>query len=76
MTLDHDTDPLLRSVSHLQVLTPDEGRAERLRARCRARLAQRAPANNPRFVPALITGLCLVYLSAIVHDVLRLRAGF
>lgn len=76
MTLDHDTDPILRSVSRLQLLTPDEGRAERLRARCRDRLAQRAPANSPRFVPALITGLCVLYLSALVHDVLRLRAGF
>ena len=76
MTTDHDTDPILRSVSRLQTLTPDEGRAERLRARCRARLRRRAPEKARRFGPALIAGLCIVYLSAIVHDVLRLRERF
>ena len=76
MTTDHDNDPILLSVSRLQILTPDEARTERLRARCRARLGDRVPATNHRFGPALIAGLCVLYLSAIVHDVLRLREGF
>lgn len=63
-------DRILRQVSQLTVLTPDERRAERLRARCRARLAPR-PSRTPRlFGPAAFAGLCLLYLSAIVHDVL------
>jgi len=67
-----ESDHLLRPVSQLTVLTPDERRAERLRARCRARLAPR-PARAARrpFGPAIFAGLCLLYLSAILHDVLQ-----
>ena len=67
----HD-DPLCRRVSQLTVLTPDERRAERLRARCRAKLAARAPRTRRPFAPAVFAGLCLLYLSAIVRDVLQL----
>lgn len=73
MTIDHDTDPILRSVRQLPMLAPDRGRADRLRARCRARLEHRGAVKDRRLGPALIAGLCLLYLSAIVHDVLRLR---
>ena len=76
MTTDHDNDPILLSVRRLQILTPDDARTERVRARCRARLGDRGPARNHQFGPALIAGLCVLYLSAIVHDVLRLSKGF
>jgi hypothetical protein len=67
-----DHDHLLRQVSQLTVLAPDERRAERLRARCRAKLAPRAVKTRRPFAPAVFAGLCLLYLSAIVRDVLQL----
>ena len=70
-----EDDPILRQVSRLTVLTPNEGRTNRLRARCRARLAPPAPEKERRVAPALFAGFCLLYLSAIIHDVLQLR-GF
>lgn len=73
MMIDDAPDPILRTVSQLPVLIPDQRRAERLRERCRAKLARRAPENEGRLSQALIAALCLVYLSAVVHDVLRLR---
>ena len=69
-------DPVLRRVSELTVLTSDHGRAERLRSRCRAALEQRAPVKRQRLGPALLAGLGLIYLSALVHDVLLLRRLF
>lgn len=63
----------LPSVSRLPVLTPDHVRAERLRAACRARLARRTPEPRRRFGPALLAGSCLLYLFAIVYDMLRWR---
>ena len=68
-----DDDPVLRRVRRLTVLSSDEQRAGRLRARCRARLARRAPRPSRQFGPAVLTGFCLLYLSAIVHDMLQLR---
>ena len=66
-----DDDPVLRSISRLAVLTPDEERAAALRARCRARLRRtRKPARV--LGPALLAGLCLLYLSALVLEVLRM----
>lgn len=64
---------LLRQVGRLTVLTSDAQRSGRLRARCRARLARRAPQPSGRFGPAVLAGFCLLYLSAVVHDVLQLR---
>lgn len=69
-------DALLRRVSELTVLTSDDRRAERLRSRCRAALGQHAPVKRRRLGPALLTGLGLVYLSALIHDVLQLRGMF
>jgi hypothetical protein len=66
-------DLLLRQVSQLTVLTPDERRAEHLLVRCRARLARRRAAPRQGYGPALLAGFCVLYLSAIVHDVLRWR---
>ena len=72
MTVDDAPDLVLRSVGQLPVLTPDELRSAQLRARCRARL-QRPPQPKRRLGPALFTGLCVLYLSALALDVLRLR---
>lgn len=72
MMIDDASDPILRSVGRLPVLTPDDRRAERLRARCRAKLARRAEPKERTFGHALIAGLCLIYLSAVVYDVIRL----
>ena len=69
---DEQSDPVLRSVSELPMLTPDEQRSARIRARCRAKM-QREPKPPRRLGPALFTGLCVLYVSALLLDVLRLR---
>ena len=69
-----EDDPVLRRVSELTVLTSDHPRAERLRSRCRAALEQRAPVKRQRVGPALLAGLGLIYLSALIFDVMALRA--
>ena len=69
-----EDDPVLRRVSELTVLTSDHRRAERLRSRCRAALEQRAPVKRQRVGPALLAGLGLIYLSALIFDVMALRA--
>jgi hypothetical protein len=61
-------DPVERAVSRLVVLPPDPRRATRVRARCRHRMQRASKARL--VVPALFTGLCLLYLSALVHDAL------
>jgi len=72
MIVDDASDPVLRSISRLPVLTPDERRAAKLRERCRAQM-RRAPKPERRLGPVLFTGLCVLYLSALLLDVLRLR---
>jgi hypothetical protein len=67
-----DTDPVLRGISELTVLTPDARRAAVLRERCRARL-RRTPEPRRTFGPALLGSLCVVYLAALVLDIMRLR---
>ena len=69
-----EDDPVLRRVSALTVVTSDHRRAERLRSRCRAALEQRAPVKRQRVGPALLAGLGLIYLSALIFDVMALRA--
>ena len=71
MTIDH-SDPILRGISELTVLTPDARRAAVFRERCRARL-RRAPEPQPTLGPALCGSLCVLYLAGLVLDVLRLR---
>jgi hypothetical protein len=79
---DEANDPLLRSLRALPVLEPDPARAARVRARGRDIFARRRrqatqPAGSSSIVVllerALVGGLCLIYLSAVLHDVLRLR---
>jgi len=59
---------------HQQVvgLTPDERRAERFRERSRSQM-RRPPKPGSVLGPVLFTGLCVIYLGALVLDVLRLR---
>ncbi len=76
MTDRSDSDLILNRISRLTALTPDPGRAERLRARCRARMA-RPVSERPRVVvPALLAGVGALYLSAVAANVLRLRGMF
>ncbi len=72
MIVDDASDLVPRGISRLAVLTPDERRAALLRERCRAQM-RRAPKPVRRLGSVLLTGLCVLYLSAIVLDVLRLR---
>jgi hypothetical protein len=79
---DESYDPLLRNLARLSILEPDASRTERIRARCHRAIARRQQA--ARIAPgasftqlvlesALVGGLCLIYLSAVVLDVLRLH---
>jgi hypothetical protein len=74
MTVDDASDPVLRNISRLAVLRPDDRRAAQLRERCRNRM-RRAPKPEGRLGPVLFTGLCVLYVSAVVLDVLRVRGG-
>jgi hypothetical protein len=72
MSIDDAADLALRSVSQLPPLRPDERRSAQVRARCRAQL-RRARKPRRRLGPVLFTGLCVIYVSALVLDVLRLQ---
>ena len=83
MRLDMD-DGLLNHLAQLPPLMPDPVRAERVRARCRARvqiggrwasLALPAAALNKYVAPAVLGGICALYLAAVVVIVIRLRAA-
>jgi hypothetical protein len=67
-----ESDQVLRGISELTVLTPDARRAALVRDRCRARL-RRAPQPPQTLGPALFGSICVLYLTALVLDVLRLR---
>ena len=68
-------DAILRSVSRLEVLTPDPRRAARTRERCHARLRRPVPTSPPTVGLALCGALGVLYLAALALDILRLRAG-
>jgi hypothetical protein len=70
--IDDADDPVARRLRRLEVLVPDQRRAEQVRQRCRARL-RRPPAPDSGIAPVLVTSLCVLYLCAIAIDVLRLR---
>jgi hypothetical protein len=72
--VDDASDRVLRSLRQLPMLSPDERRSAQLRARCRARM-RRAPKPERSLGPVLFTGLCVLYLSALVLDVLRLQGA-
>jgi hypothetical protein len=84
MIPDEARDPILIGLGRLGTLTPDPTRSERARARCRIALARRE-LRRARTIrswsgvrhtiePALVAGFCLMYLSAMIYDVLLQRA--
>jgi hypothetical protein len=83
MIPDEARDPILIGLGRLTALAPDPARAERVRTRCRAavtRCQQRVVrASHGRKVArhvltsAVVAGFSLIYLSALVYDVLQLH---
>ena len=81
---DDADDATLRRLRRLRVLEPDRARAERVRARCHDMIARRQKRAEPTtgsdgftavvLQPALVGGLCISYLLAVVYDVIRLHA--
>ena len=80
MTPDESRDPVLIGLGRFGTLTPDPRRSERVRARCHSMLTRRHQraaraargVNVARRViePALVGGFGLIYLSAMIFDVL------
>jgi hypothetical protein len=70
----------------LPILTPNPGRAELVRTRCRARLVRNQQRLKRRasiatfarhvLAPALIGGFCVLYVAALVANTLRLYGVF
>jgi hypothetical protein len=83
MTIDELDDQLLRDLHRVSVLTPDQARLERVRARCHAAIARRQlqaerSARRARFrarvlEPALVGGFCLTYLVGVFYNVLQFK---
>jgi hypothetical protein len=81
MTFDDGRDPILRQLAQLPVATPDAARSKRVQARCAAALTRRH-AQPARIVPTsrvrpvlaltLVGGVCVVYLTVVIGDALRL----
>ena len=77
MTMEHQDDLILRAVSKVARIEQDEARAERTRARCRRELqarmraARRHQPTRRRLEPLLIAGFSLVYLTALLGNLLR-----
>ena len=81
MTFGDANDPMLRALERLPAASPDEARAARVRVRCHAvleRVRQRRerPTRGSTALQiveaALVGGLCLLYLTAVLHEVARL----
>jgi hypothetical protein len=76
-------DRLMRHLRRLPVLEPAPARIAHVRASCHVALTrpQQAAAHSNGFArvtafaleSALVGGLCLIYLTAVIQDVLRLR---
>lgn len=83
MMPDPVTDALDRSLRQLPMIAQDPVRVDRLRARCRAELtdrhrrarraARRWDAAGRVLGPALVGGLCAVYLVAVIGNALRIH---
>ena len=79
-------DASLERLERLQSLAPDPRRAERVRARCRARLSQRRQRTTPpamtngfgrRVLAAVVVGgVCLLYVASLVTTTLRFQRVF
>ena len=71
-------DATLRALRRLPVIEPDRARAERVRHRCHALIAEGAASEeaSARFgglmEPVLAAVLCISYLFAVFQDLLRL----
>jgi hypothetical protein len=76
-------DPVMEAFARLPVIEPDPRRAERVRARCHGAMGQRqwaeklpARATSPfswrRLEPALLAGVCAVYLFEVLRRALLL----
>jgi hypothetical protein len=82
MTSDTADDRLDRSLRDLRAMAQDHARADRVRARCRMELARREERSRRAaewwsaarrvLAPALVGGLCVIYLAAVVGNALRL----
>jgi hypothetical protein len=79
-SVDHDL--TLHHLRRLAVLQPDAARSERVRMRCHAAIADRCPAPGARALPpgrsrarviesGLVWALSIGYVSAVIHDLLR-----
>ena len=72
------SEPLIRLLAELPLAEPDSARAERIRMRCRARLARQAPRASPsrgritQVWQPLITILGVAYLTEVIVQALRL----
>ena len=80
-------EPLIRLLAELPPAEPDPARAERTRARCRARLARQAPRASTSPVPGsrgrtpqlwqpLMAVLGVVYLTEVIVQTIRFYALF
>lgn len=82
MTPDKLRDPILMTLGRLSAISPDPARAERVRWRCQAELTRRRHRSERTarrriltrrvLAPAFVGGFCLLYLSAVVYDVMQL----
>jgi len=72
----------LEGLKRLQVLTPDPGRADRVRMRCRTQLGRSRKSPAPADVmtgsarrllaPIVVGGFCVLYIAALVAMTLRM----
>jgi hypothetical protein len=80
MIRDDARDPLLKDLRLLPALSPDPARAERVRARCRARLERTRPSEHRvdrrRFAPILVGCVCGAYIVGLFGLVLRVYGLF
>jgi len=82
MTQDEARDPILMNLGRLSAISPDPAHAQHVRSRCRAELtrrrhraertARRRILTRRVLAPAFVGGFCLLYLSAVVYDVMQL----
>jgi hypothetical protein len=76
MNLHDDMDPLSGQLSRLTAATPDASHSRRVRVRCHRALARRTRLDRRRGFgrrvaePVLVGGFSVVYLLAVLHDVL------
>lgn len=82
MTSDDVRDLTRQELTRLRPLAPDAARGARVRARCHAQLARRqrrwnraadlAGTGRRWLTPAAVLGLCVMYITAVIGQALRL----